>query len=208
MLNDFRYAVRALRHNPGFALTAIVSISLGIGANATIFSLADGLLLRPLPVPRDSEVMTLRSRTPSGTFGDLSYRDYMDFRDKNRSFAGLVAYDMTSFGFAMDANAQPQLKTGFLVSGNFFRVLDTEPRLGRGFTPEEDSVPGRNAVIVLSHDLWKTEFGGDSAIIGRHVRLNGTELVVIGVAPESFTRMDQFIRPAFFIPAIDRKSVV
>src|SRR5271166_1497137 len=142
MLNDFRYAFRALRHNPGFAVTAIISIAVGIGANAAIFSLADGLLFRPLAVAKPAEVVTLCSRTPSGTLGFLSYRDFVDYRDKNRSFAGLVAFKLSTFGFAADKKTQPQLKVGMLVSGNFFQVLGTEPALGRGFRPTEDQAPG------------------------------------------------------------------
>jgi macrolide transport system ATP-binding/permease protein len=202
MLNDLRYALRSLRQNPGFALIAIVSIALGIGANATIFSLADGFVLRPLPVPNPSQVVALRSRTPSGTFGDMSYRDFVDYRDQLQSFDGLVAYALTPFGFATDSKAQSQMKYGFLVSGNFFRVMRTEPQLGRGFRPEEDQAPGRDAVIVLAHDFWESEFSSDPAVIGRPVRLNGSDFTVIGVAPESFTGMDQLIRPAFYVPAM------
>jgi predicted permease len=201
MLNDLRYAIRTLRQNPGFALTAIVSIALGIGANATIFSLGDGMVLRPLPVPNPSQVVALRSRTPSGTFGDMSYRDFADYRDKLHSFDGLVAYALTPFGFARDSKSQSQMKYGFLVSGNFFRVMQTEPQLGRGFRPEEDQAPGRDAVIVFAHAFWETEFASDPAVIGRRVRLNGLDFTVVGVAPESFTTMDQFTRPAFFVPA-------
>ena len=153
MLHDWQYAWRTFRQNPGFALTAIISIALGVGANAAIFSLADGLLLRPLPVPHAGQVVTLRSRTPSGTFGAISYADYADFRDRNQSFSGLVAYALTPFGFAADAKSQAQLKVGFVVSGNFFRVLGTEPALGRGFRPEEGQAAGRDAVLVLGvHD--------------------------------------------------------
>lgn len=202
MLSDLRFAVRTLRHNPGFAATAIVSIALGIGANATIFSLADGLLLRPLSVPNASQVVTLRARTPSGTFGEISYADFIDFRDKNRSFNGLVAHALARISFAPDAKSQPELRAGMLVSGNFFRVLRTEPQLGRGFKPEEDQVPGRDAVVVLGHDFWKNEFAADPSVAGRRIRLNGTDFTVIGVAPESFTGMDQYVRPAFFIPAM------
>jgi hypothetical protein len=133
MLNDLRYAFRTLRQSPGFALTAIVSIALGIGANSAIFSLADGLLLRPLPVPNPAQVVTLRSRMPSGTFGEMSYPDFADIRDKNRSFDGLVAYQVAPCGIALDARAQSQLRFGFQVSGNFFRVLGVEPQIGRGF---------------------------------------------------------------------------
>ena len=202
MLNDFRYGFRTLRQNPGFALTAIVSIALGIGANASIFSLADGLLFRPLPVPNASQVVTLRSRTPSGTFGNISYPDFADFRDKGQLFSGLVAYNLAQFGYAADTKTQPQIKAGLLVSGNFFRVLGTEPQLGRGFTTGEDQVPGRDSVIVLGHDFWKSEFSSDPTAVGRQVRINGLDFTVIGVAPESFTGMDQYFHPAFFVPAM------
>lgn len=202
MRHDLRYALRTLRANPGFALTAIVSIALAIGANSTIFSLADGLLFRPLPVPRASEVVTVRSRTPNGYFAGLSYADYADLRDKGRSFRGVVAYDMTPVAFAVDSQAQPQLEYGYVVSGNFFQALEIAPRLGRGFDPQEDRVPGRDAVMVLGHDFWKNAFSSDVSVIGRRVRLNGLDFTIVGVAPESFTGMGLFSRPAFFVPAM------
>src|SRR5215470_13124625 len=127
MLNEIRFALRTLRQNPGFAVTAILSIALAIGANSAIFSLADGLLLRPPAIPDASRVVSIRTRTPSGNLGNLSYPDFVDFRDKSRSFDGLIAYDLVPAGFAKDAEMQPQLKTGYLVSGNFFRVLRIEP---------------------------------------------------------------------------------
>src|SRR5271169_4194638 len=166
MLNDLRYAVRTLRQSPGFASTAIVSIALGIGANSAIFSFADGLLFRPLPVADASRIVTVRSRTPSGAFGEMTYADFADLRDRNRSFDGLVAYQVAPCGVAADARAQSQLRFGFQVSGNFFRVLGVEPRLGRGFTPEEDQAPGRNAVVILAHNFWKSDFAGDPSVIG------------------------------------------
>jgi predicted permease len=202
MLNDFRYAFRALRSNPGFALTAIISVALGAGSNSAIFSLADGLLFRPLPVPKVSQVLTLRSRTPSGSFGSISYCDFEDLRDRNRSFDGLIAYQLASLGFALEQNAQPQLKVGLLVSGNFFQVLGVEPRIGRGFTSEEAQTPGRDAVVVLSDDAWKNEFAADPGAIGHRLRLNGLDFTIVGVAPKSFTGMDQYIRPMFYVPAM------
>lgn len=202
MLHDLRYALRSLRHNPGFAFTAIVSIALGIGVNSAIFSFADGMMLRPIPVPDASGVYNLRSRTPSGTAGNISYPDYVDFRDKNQSFSGLVAYNLTILGFAPDQKTQAQMKVGLAVSGNFFQVLGTEPQLGRGFRPDEDKVPGRDAVVVLGNDLWKNEFHSDPSVIGRHIRLSGLDFTVIGVANESFTGVDQYIRPAVFFPAM------
>ncbi len=201
-MNDFRYAFRSLRQKPGFALTAILSIALGIGANATVFSIADGLLLRPLPVPNASQVYTLSSRSPSGTLQNFSYRDFVDFRDKSKSFEGLVAYRLGPFGFAKDAKQQAEMKAGFLVSGNFFRVLGVEPKLGRGFRPDEDQAPGRDAVVVLGHEFWENEFAADPSVIGRPVRLNNLEFTVVGVAPAGFTGMDQYFRPSFFVPAM------
>jgi hypothetical protein len=102
----------------------------------------------------------------------MSYPDFADFREKSRSFDGLVTYDVLGAGFAQDPQAQSQLKTGLLVSGNFFSVLEIQAQLGRTFRREEDEVPGRDAVVVLSHDLWKQEFAADPSVINRHVRLS------------------------------------
>jgi predicted permease len=201
MFNDIRFTLRTLRQNPGFAATAIVSIALAIGANSAIFSMADGFLLRPMPVPDASRVVGIRARTPSGNFGNLSYADFVDFQSKSRSFDGLFAYDLIPAGLAQNVEAQSQLKMGYLVSGNFFQVLRVEPQLGRGFRPDEDQVPGRDAVVVLSHDFWKSEFGAESSAVGRHVKINDVDFVVIAVMPESFTGIDHLFRPAFYVPA-------
>ena len=206
MVNEIRYALRTLRKNPGFTITAIVSMALAIGASSAIFSLNDSVLLRPLPVADPSGLVTLRPVEPtlsSSTVNfssGMSYADFVDFREKNQSFRDLTAYQLVPAGFARDAKTQPQLKLGFLATGNFFQLLGVEPKLGRGFRPEEDQVPGRDHVVVLSYDLWQQELGADPGIIGRNVRLAGSDYTVIGIAPESFTTMDLFVRPAFFIP--------
>jgi macrolide transport system ATP-binding/permease protein len=209
MLNDIRYALRMLRQNPGFAATAIVSIALAIGSNTAIFSLADVLVFRPLPVRNASNVVSVRAMAPSSAMSaladggmDISYPDFADIRDKSHSFDGLIAYRMTPAGFAKDDRSQAQLRMGYLVSGNLFQVLGVEPSLGRGFRPEEDQVLGRDPVIVLAHDFWTEEFSRDASIIGRQVRLNGIDFTVVGVAPESFFGITQFVRPAFFVPVM------
>src|SRR5262245_14745108 len=208
MFKDLKYAFRSLANNAGFAVTAVLSIALGIGANAGIFSLADALLLRPLPVSRPAEVLSLSSITMGQNAvlrfgsGTLSYADFVEYRDKNHSFESLVAFELVPAGFARDANTQAQLRMGLLVTGNFFHALGVEPHVGRGFRGDENEVPGRDAVVVLSHELWQQEFKGDASVIGCKVRLAGLDFTVIGVAPESFTGMDQYVHPSFFVPVM------
>jgi macrolide transport system ATP-binding/permease protein len=205
MFQDLRYAFRTLRHNPGFALVAIVSLALGIGANGAIFSLAEFLFLRPLPVPHASEVVVvqaqLRGESP-GLFqqAGLSYPDYIDFGRKSKSFAGLTASQYFPFGFTQDKNTLPKMKYGALVSGNFFSVLGVSPGLGRSFRADEDQVPGRDAVVVLGHDFWETEFASSPAVVGKIIFLNGLAFTVVGVAPEPFRGPIVYIRTDLYVP--------
>jgi len=202
MLRSLRHALRMLRKNPGFTLVAVLSLAIGIGAASASFSIADALLLSPLPVPVASRVATV---TPAnqGSFGTnaaISYPDYRDFRDGNRSFEGLLAFSVSGFGFSQDATALPQTTYGEYVSGNFFRTLGVQPALGRAFLESEDQAAGRDAVVVLSHDFWVSQFNANPSVVGSTLRLNGTECRIIGVAPERFTGIDQFVRPALYVP--------
>jgi predicted permease len=204
---DLRYGLRMLAKNPGFTAVAVISLAVGIGANCAMFSFADALLLRPLPVAHPGEVVTVGSILNLGSrdFGanlSASYPDYSDFRDRSKSFDGLVAFKDYTAGLATEPDALPRLKLGMVVTGNFFRVMGVEPELGRGFRPEEDQVPGRDAVVVLSHDLWEQQFAADRSILGRKIRLSGIEFTVVGVTPARFTGMEQFVRPAFFVPVM------
>jgi macrolide transport system ATP-binding/permease protein len=207
MLKDIQYAFRSLGRNPGFTLTAILSIALAIGANSTIFSYADGLLLRPLPVPDPSRIVILRAVPPSVSFSVLngtgqsrmSYADFEDFRRNTKSFEGLAAFDQVIVSFARDAKSKVESRLGCQVSADFFRTLHVEPQLGRGFRPEEDDAPGREAVVVLSHNFWTNEFGGDPNVIGREIRLNNQSFTVIGVAPESFSGVDPFTQQDLYV---------
>ena len=130
----------------------------------------------------------------------MSYPDYIDVRDRNRTFEGLVAASYAQFGFSPDPQTLPRMKFGLFVSGNFFRVLGVEPAMGRGFRADEDQAEGRDAVCVLGHDFWMSQFGGSPSVLGSRIRLNGIEFTVIGVAPEKFTGIDQYMRPAMFVP--------
>ena len=206
MLQDLRYALRTLRHNPGFAIIAIVSLALGIGVNAAIFSLAEFLLFPHLAVPNPSAIVVVQAQFRGESVGNiykyswLSYPDFDDFRKQSTSFAGLTASQFFQFGFAPNKSAQPQMKWGVLVSGNFFSVLDVHPELGRNFRPDEDAVPGRDAVVILGHDLWESELASAPDVIGKTFFLNGLPFTVIGVAPKSFAGPNSWLRTDLYVP--------
>src|SRR3984893_683233 len=201
---DIRYGFRMLAASPGFTTVAVLSLAIGIGANCAIFSFADALLLRPLPVARPGEVLSVGSRSSLEALNASrlvsSYRDYVDIRDRNRSFDGLAAFASLTAGFATDPTATPKLKIGLLISGNLLPLMGVEPTIGRAFRPEEDEVPGRDAVVILGRTMWEQEFGSDPAVLGRRVRINGNELTVIGVAPPQFSGLDPVVRSDFFVP--------
>jgi len=206
IVQDLRHGARMLVKNPGFTLIAIASIAIGVGANAAMFSLADGLVLRPLPVPRADQVVSVSATAPRAneafflTTNRLSHLDYTDLRDRAQSFSGLAAYTVSFASFATGRDQAAQSKLGLAVSGNFFDVLELPPALGRGIRPDEDRVPGRDAVVVLAYSTWAEQFGSDPGIVGRQVRLGGLDFTVVGVAPESFTGMHLVLPPAFIIP--------
>ena len=206
MFQDLRYAARTLRKNAGFALVAIISLALGIGANSAIFSMANGLLLRPLHVPHASSLLVVQSHLRGESLGgmfqysQLSYPDFADLRDRAQSFAGLTASEYSAFGYTLDKGSLPRMKFGVLASWNFFRVLGVEPALGRDFRADEDSVPGRDAVAILSYDLWKTDFAARPDAIGQTIYLNGIAFTVIGVAPEGLNAPVSMIASALYVP--------
>jgi predicted permease len=200
-VDDVRYAFRSLRRTPGLTFVIVATIALGIGMSTTPYSMLDALVFRPYPVPRPGEIVTLVGTTRDSGFDDFSYREYLDIRDQAQSYSGVIANaPLSSVGFSLNAGETPRVKGGMLVSGNYFRVLGVEPKIGRGFREEEDLVPNRDAVTVLGPDFWKREMGGDPAAVGKTIRLNGTDFTVVGVAPESFPGMLLFSRPDFYVP--------
>jgi macrolide transport system ATP-binding/permease protein len=205
LFGDIRYAIRVLLRTPGFAIIAVLSLALGIGANTAMFSLADALLLRPLPVPAPTNVVTISEAAPDipiGTLGRVSYPDYVDLVNKSKTVEGLTAFAYTPVGLAEKADALPQLKLALTVSGNFFQAMGVQPALGRGFSAEEDRVPGRDAVVVLAHHTWQQNFGSDPKIVGRPLLLNNVEFTVVGVAPKKFTGMEPLVHPDLYLPVM------
>jgi macrolide transport system ATP-binding/permease protein len=200
-LADLRYAVRSLRRTPGLTAFVVLTLAVGIGMTATPFSMVDALIFRPYPVPNPEDVVSLVSTSRDNSYDGFSYREYVDIRDSSKSYDGVIANTITrSTGFSAEPGTTPRVKGGILVSGNYFSVLGVEPTLGRGFRRDEDEVPGRDAVTVLGPDFWKNEFASDPAVVGRTIRLNGTDFTVIGVAPESFSGLHVFARPDFYVP--------
>ena len=205
MINDLKHGVRMLLKNPGFTLVAVLSIAIGVGANAAMFSVADGLVLRPLEVPRPNDVVGINGIAPrtGETFITnrlFSHPDYVDLRQQAKSFTGVLAYSVLITSFAKQPNEPAQSKLGFAVSGNFFDVLELKPARGRFFLPDEDRVPGRDAVVVLSHSTWADQFGSDPTVIDRRIRLGGLDFTVIGVAPADFSGMRLALPPAYYVP--------
>lgn len=201
MLQDLRYALRQLIAQPGFTAVAVLSLALGIGANSAMFSLADALLLRPVPVAEPDELLHIKGGKQGKQFPlAVSHPDYLEIRAKTKSFTGVMAVDQTMFGFAARSGDLPQVHLGAYVSANFLEVCGIRPQFGRDFRADEDAAPGRDPVVLLSHDAWTNLFGASPSAIGRKIFLNRQELTVVGVLPAAFTGLQPFIRPAFYVP--------
>src|SRR5215217_3089135 len=180
---DVRHAGRLLGRSRGFAAVVVLTLALGVGVNTAIFGVLNALLLRPLPVFRPEEVVGVySSRNGEGHFS-VSYPDYLHFRDHAKSLQGLAAHSLNEASLQVEGT--PKQVALAVVSANYLSLLGIEPQLGRFFLPEEDR-EGAVEVAVLSDRLWRTSFGADPGIVGRSVRVNGREVMVIGIAPRSF----------------------
>jgi macrolide transport system ATP-binding/permease protein len=203
IIHDLRYAIRILINNPGFSLIAIVSLALGIGANAAIFSLADALFLRPLPILEPSGVVNISTDTPQNLFSqgsNISYPNYRDFQKRSHSFESMTAFQLTTLSVSQSSKDLPKIRTGVIASDNFFRTLGIQPLLGRTFLAEEGQVPGRDAVVVVGYDFWQSDLAHDPNVIGRTLRIKGVDFTIVGVTPKSFNAVDQFFTPSLFVP--------
>jgi predicted permease len=194
ILQDLRIAARQFRKTPGFAITTIATLALGIGASTAIFSLVDGVMLRPLPFPRPGRLMWLQQVDTSAGLtaksepvgAPLSYPDYFDWRARTRSFSGLASYHHD--GMILTGAGDAQQLSGAVVSSNFFRVLGLDPALGRDFLPDEEK-PGTRAVI-LSYELWQSTFGGFRDVAGKSITLDGNSYIVDGVMPRDMPPLE------------------
>ena len=199
LIKDVRYGVRMLAKNPGVTLVAVITLALGIGANTAIFSGVSAFLIRPLNIPRASELIRpLEMAEDRGLTDEFSYPDFVDYRNQATSFTGLAAEDMLQA--AIDADNQNDVIWGQVVSANYFDVLEVKPLMGRTFLPEEDKIIGANPVVVLGHSYWQRRLGSDPNIVGKTVQLNNRAYQVIGVTPEYFVGTKFALALDFWVP--------
>lgn len=204
LLQDIRYGWRMLAKTPGLTAVVAITLALGIGANALIFSLVNGFILRPLPVPNPGQIAVLAASqkadlTLAYTF---SYSEFLDFRQQAGPFAELFGYTLGLRGFSADNRADQVL--GAFITGNYFSALGVKPALGRLIRSDEENQPGEQPVIVLGYSYWQKRFGGNPAVIGKQVRVDGQSASIIGVAPREFSGTQLLVEMDLYIPVSDR----
>ncbi|MGA2845549.1 MAG: ABC transporter permease [Candidatus Acidiferrales bacterium] len=206
LIQDIRYGLRVLAKRPGFTIAAVITLALGIGLNAAIFSLYNAVLLRPLPARDPQRLVNLYSVTQGepGT-GIFSYPEYSLYRDRNTSFSSVAAYAGGRVLLAGGSSAPESLQAQ-MVSANFFDMLGASPALGRAFSLDEDNTPGAHPVVVLGYSLWQRRFGGDAGLVGRTITLNNLSYTVIGIAPRDFIGCDPEV-PDLWVPIMMNANV-
>jgi predicted permease len=199
---DVRFAVRLLSKSPGFTAIAVVTLALGIGANAVAFSLMNALLLRPLDVPHAQNLYTIER----GTGNDISqsYPDFLDLGERNQTLDGVVAYSITRAG--LDTNGKATSAWLYQASGNYFDVLGIQPYLGRFFHSSDEHGANSAPYLVLSYPYWQNHFGGDPSVVGRAVQVNKHPFTIIGVAPAEFHGTEMYFTPNFWVPLVNEKQ--
>ena len=201
-MNDFRYALRTLRRSPGVAVAAVASLALGIGANTAIFSVANAVILKSLPVEKPNELVLVRYATKKGNiFDGFSSSDYLALRGA-RALSGLGAFSSATMNLSGNLSGQDSAErvSGLLVSGDFFDVVKTKPQLGRLISPEDDRDALGNPVCVISYNLWQRRFGSDSAIAGQRLQINGKPYRILGVTARDFDGIEQGESTQVYVP--------
>jgi predicted permease len=203
LVQDVRFSLRMLRKSPGFTIAAVLTLALAIGANAVVFGMLNGLLLRPLNVPRAQSLYAIQRG--NDTYILQSYPDYLDLRDRNRTFDGLAAYNIAQAG--LDTGQNPSSAWLFEVSGNYFDALGIQPYLGSFFHGSDEHGPNSAPYIVLSWAYWHTHFHDDRGVVGRTVQLTRHPFTILGVAPPQFHGTLLFYSPDFFVPMVNAEQI-
>jgi predicted permease len=203
LMQDVRFSLRLLRKSPGFTIVAVLTLALAIGANAVVFGVLDGLILRPLNVPHAESLYGIEHAKEHNMWE--SYPDYVDLRDRNRSFDGLAGFSIDQVGF--DTGDNPSRAWIDIVTGNYFDVLGIQPAVGRFFHASDEHGPNSAPYIVLSHAYWQTHFQGDRGVVDRIVRLNKHPFTIVGVAPPDFHGTLLPATPDFYVPMVNQEQV-
>jgi len=203
LLRDLRFALRVLRKSPGFAIAAVLTLALAIGANALVFAVLNALFLRPLNVPHAESLYAVQRG--NDTYIVQSYPDYLDLRDRNRSFDSLAAYNISQVGF--DTGKNPTTLWGYETSGNYYDTLGIQPYLGRLFHGSDEHGPNSAPYVVLTYGFWHSYFQADPSVVGRQVRLNKHPFTIVGVAPPEFHGTLLIFSPDFFVPMVNEEQV-
>jgi macrolide transport system ATP-binding/permease protein len=198
LTRDLRYAIRMLLKQPGFTLIALVSLAFGIGANTAIFSLVNTALLRPLPISEPEQFISLNNRSANRIFATFSYPNYKDLRDRNETFAGLLAYRFAPLSLSYDG--MNERLWGYIVSGNYFETLGVKAALGRLLSTNDDRDVGAHPVTVISYKCWQERFGGNPNVIEKTAFVNGRSYAIIGVAPQGFYGTEVIAAPDMWFP--------
>jgi predicted permease len=200
---DVRFALRQLRRSPGFTAAAVLTLALAIGANAVVFGVLNALILRPLNVPHPQNLFTIER----GGYKDqaTSYPDYLDLRDRNRTFEALTAYILVPAGF--DSGKNPSQIWGYEVAGNYFEAMGVRPYLGRFFSVADEHGPNSAPFLVLSYAYWHSHFQDDRGVVGRVVRVNKHPFTILGVAPPEFSGTLLFFFPDFWAPLVQQEQI-
>src|ERR1700687_2986987 len=202
LLQDLRFALRVLRKSPGFTMAAILTLALAIGANAVVFGLMNAFILRPLNVPQAENLWGTEYGLDPGF---QSYPNYVDLRDRNRSFDDLAAFNFAFVG--LDTGKDASRASGYATTGNYFDVLKIHPYLGRFFQSSDEHGPNSAPYLVLSYAYWHSRFQDDRGVVGRTVQLNKHPFTIIGVAPPEFRGTLLFVSPDFFMPIVNQEQV-
>jgi predicted permease len=198
LLKDIRYALRWMRRSPGFSAVAILSLGLGVGVNTAMFSLVDSLLLRPLPVTAPDTLVDIFTTGGDGDqYATTSYQDFLDLTSQNTVFSDMLGY--SPMMAPLNLGDRSRITLGQIVTSNHFTMLGVQPQLGRLLVPADDD-PGAARVVVISHRMWRREFGGDPDIAGKALTLRGLSYTIAGVAPESFTGVVPLLTPELWLP--------
>jgi predicted permease len=203
MIGDIRLALRQLRKSPGFTIAAVLTLALAIGANAVVFAVLNALILRPLNVPHAQSLYTIEHGADKDE--GFSYPDYLDLRDRNRSFDGLTAYILAPVG--LDTGKNPSQAWTYEVTGNYFDALGIQPFLGRFFHNADEHGPNSAPYLVISYAYWHSHFQDDRGVVGRVVQVNKHPFTILGVAPQEFRGTLLFFSPDLWVPMIDQEQV-